>query len=146
MTMTRWTMREIITVHWDGRLPEGKIRILTITIKSRRFFPPARELPFTEKKSSTGSEILMKSILPIWRIWISVIAPGSLGIRTGMLQRRKFICVLRPQLLRQELCREHPGRQPGQTSPDRGASCAWQRGRDARGRRKPAEWRRTCLP
>lgn len=38
MTMTRWTMREIITVHWDGRLPEGKIRILTITIKSRRFF------------------------------------------------------------------------------------------------------------
>ena len=29
--------------------------------------------------------------LPIWRIWISVIAPGSLGIRTGMLQRRKFI-------------------------------------------------------
>ena len=32
-----------------------------------------------------------QKILPIWRIWISVIAPGSLGIRTGMLQRRKFI-------------------------------------------------------
>lgn len=50
MTMTRWTMREIITVHWDGRLPEGKIRILTITIKSRRFFPPAAGAAIYRKK------------------------------------------------------------------------------------------------
>lgn len=69
----------------------GKDKDINHYDKEQKIFPPARELPFTEKKSSTGSEILMKSILPIWRIWISVIAPGSLGIRTGMLQRRKFI-------------------------------------------------------
>ena len=45
----------------------------------------------TGRNLLTGSEILMRSILLIWRIWISAIVPGSAVIRTGMLQKRRFI-------------------------------------------------------
>ena len=74
---------------WAFARGKGKdIRIMT---ESRRFFPPVRELRSTGRNLLTGSEILMRSILLIWRIWISVIVPGSAVIRTGMLQKRKFI-------------------------------------------------------
>ena len=74
-----------------GLLPGEKARISAIMTESRRFFPPARELRSTGRNLLTGSEILMRSILLIWRIWISVIVPGSAAIRTGMLQKRRFI-------------------------------------------------------
>lgn len=69
----------------------GKDKDINHYDKEQKIFSACAGAAIYRKKSSTGSEILMKSILPIWRIWISVIAPGSLGIRTGMLQRRKFI-------------------------------------------------------
>lgn len=81
----------IITVPLAGLLPGEKARISAIMTESRRFFPPARELRSTGRNLLTGSEILMRSILLIWRIWISVIVPGSAAIRTGMLQKRRFI-------------------------------------------------------
>lgn len=72
-------------------LPGEKARISAIMTESRRFFPPVRELRSTGRNLLTGSEILMRSILLIWRIWISAIVPGSAVIRTGMLQKRRFI-------------------------------------------------------
>lgn len=72
-------------------LPGEKARISAIMTESRRFFPPVRELRSTVRNLLTGSEILMRSILLIWRIWISAIVPGSAVIRTGMLQKRRFI-------------------------------------------------------
>lgn len=59
--------------------------------REQKIFPPVRELRSTGRNLLTGSEILMRSILLIWRIWISVIGPESAVIRTGMLQKRKFI-------------------------------------------------------
>ena len=91
MTGTRWMMPEIITVPLAGLLPGEKARISAIMTESRRFFPPVRELRSTGRNLLTGSEILMRSILLIWKIWISAIVPGSAVIRTGMLQKRRFI-------------------------------------------------------
>ena len=59
--------------------------------REQKIFPPVRELRSTVRNLLTGSEILMRSILLIWRIWISAIVPGSAVIRTGMLQKRRFI-------------------------------------------------------
>lgn len=59
--------------------------------REQKIFPPVRELQSTGRNLLTGSEILMRSILLIWRIWISAIVPGSAVIRTGMLPKRRFI-------------------------------------------------------
>ena len=41
--------------------------------REQKIFPPVRELRSTVRNLLTGSEILMRSILLIWRIWISAI-------------------------------------------------------------------------
>ena len=52
---------------------------------------PARR--FTDVPYLKRSVILMKNILPIWKIWISATVPGSTAMRTGM-NRRRLCCIM----------------------------------------------------
>ena len=70
---------------------EEKARISAIMIKNRRFFPPVQVLQYTERSILTGSAISMRSILHIWKIWISDTGHVSTDMRTGMHQKQKFI-------------------------------------------------------
>lgn len=69
----------------------GKGKDISHYDREQKIFLPVRELRSTGRNLLTGSEILMRSILLIWRIWTSVIVPESAVIRTGMLQKRRFI-------------------------------------------------------
>lgn len=63
---------------------------------SGRYTEPSKILPPAAVQRSTGgmclqrSAILMKTILRIWRISISVIVQGYLGIRTAIARMRSF--------------------------------------------------------
>lgn len=68
-----------------------KAGISIIIIKNRRFFPHAQVQQSTERRSLTGSVILMRNILHIWRIWTLATVHVSMDMKTGMPQKRKFI-------------------------------------------------------
>lgn len=61
----------------------GKAGWKIIIRKRRKSLPAAEGPPFTGKNYLTGLDILMKSTLPIWKIWTLDIGPGFSAIRTG---------------------------------------------------------------
>ena len=69
----------------------GKDKDINHYDKEQKIFSACAGAAIYRKKIIDRIGDLMKSILPIWRIWISDTAPGFLGTRTGMLQKRKFI-------------------------------------------------------
>ena len=83
-------MPGIATVPWDGRIPVEKDARQTNMKKMSAYFPPVEERRSTDVPYLKRSVILMKTILPIWRIWISVTAPGSMVMRTGMSLRQLY--------------------------------------------------------
>lgn len=58
--------------------------------KMSAYFPPVEERRFTDVPYLKRSVILMKTILPIWRTWISVTAPGSMVMRIGTSLRQLY--------------------------------------------------------
>ena len=55
------------------------------------FFSWRRSRRSTEEKSLKRSDILMRSILPIWRIWMLATGQGSSAMRTVMSRRPLYI-------------------------------------------------------
>ena len=62
-------------------------------ISLSRCFPPVAVPQSTDDPYLKRSVILMKNILPIWKIWISATVPGSTAMRTGM-NRRRLCCIM----------------------------------------------------
>ena len=70
---------------WAFARGKGKSILM---IRRSRCLLPVPELPFTEGNSWIRPDILMKSILHIWRIWMCATVQGSWAMRTGMYQRQ----------------------------------------------------------
>ena len=83
-------MQVISIVHSAGHLPEEKAWTAGGIQSRQRFLPPAAVQRSTGGMCLQRSAILMKTILRIWRISISVIVQGYLGIRTAIARRRSF--------------------------------------------------------
>lgn len=64
-----------------------------IMISLSRCFPPVVVPQSTDDPYLKRSVILMKNILPTWKIWISATVPGSTAMRTGM-NRRRLCCIM----------------------------------------------------
>lgn len=83
-------MQVIFIVHSAGHLPEEKAWTAGGIQSRQRFLPPAAVQRSTGGMCLQRSAILMKIILRIWRISISVIVQGYLGIRTAIARMRSF--------------------------------------------------------
>ena len=68
----------------------GKGRIFIPVKKRRKSLPPVQGQPSTEERFSRRSVILMRNILPIWKIWMWDTVQGSTDTRTGMRRRQWF--------------------------------------------------------
>ena len=79
---------EIINAKLAGLLPGEKAKTSTPMRKKTGSLPPVQERPFTVKRFSKRSVILMKSILHIWKILMLGTVPEFLAMRTGMRRRR----------------------------------------------------------
>ena len=91
MTEIRSMMLEITIVLLDGLLQEEKAKISMPMKRKNRYLLPAAGLLFTEKRFLKRLDILMRSILHIWRIQILDIGHGYADMKTGMLRKQLFI-------------------------------------------------------
>ena len=87
MTGIVWMMRETFTMHWAGPLPEARERTFIPTRRKKRYFLPVEERQSIEGRSLNGSVILMKNILPIWKIRTSDIVREYTAMKTGTHRR-----------------------------------------------------------
>lgn len=70
-----------------GPLPEARERTFIPTRRKKRYFLPVEERQSIEGRSLNGSVILMKNILPIWKIRISDIVREYTAMKTGTHRR-----------------------------------------------------------
>ena len=86
-----WMMQEITTVRWAGHMPEARESRCSATVGQRRFSPAAEALPFTGNPYLRRSVFLMRSILPILRMWTLAIAQRGTATITCSCRGQRYI-------------------------------------------------------
>ncbi len=69
----------------------AKEKIFIRIRRKKKYFQPAEVQRFTVKRSLKRSDILMRSILHIWRIRISDTVPEFMDMKTGMRRMQSYI-------------------------------------------------------
>ena len=86
MTGINWMTQGIIILLLAGHMPGAKERIFIPLRRKGGYLLHALAQLFTVRRFLRKSDILMKSILHIWKILMWAIVPESLDMRTGMCQ------------------------------------------------------------